>query len=51
VLLSKGVPVDPINRRGTPLHLAAAKDHDQAVKILLEHGADVSYKYHIALLH
>jgi hypothetical protein len=21
------------------------------VKILLEHGADVSYKYHIALLH
>ncbi|CAL4898031.1 unnamed protein product [Urochloa decumbens] len=40
VLLSKGVPVDPINRRGTPLHLAAAKGHDQAVKILLEHGAD-----------
>ncbi|CAL5092563.1 unnamed protein product [Urochloa decumbens] len=40
LLLSKGVPVDPINRRGTPLHLAAAKGHDQAVKILLEHGAD-----------
>uniref|UniRef100_K3ZE61 Uncharacterized protein n=1 Tax=Setaria italica TaxID=4555 RepID=K3ZE61_SETIT len=40
VLLSKGVPVDPINRRGTPLHLAPAKDHDQAVNILLEHGAD-----------
>jgi ankyrin repeat protein len=50
VLLSMGVPVDPINRRGTPLHLAAAKDHDQAVKILLEHGANVSYKYHICLV-
>ncbi|KAG2630537.1 hypothetical protein PVAP13_3KG531380, partial [Panicum virgatum] len=59
VLLSKGVPVDPLNRgaswgssnlgapcgrtartgpRDAPalLHLAAAKDRDQAVKILLE---------------
>ena len=42
LLLSKGVDVDPINYIGTPLHLAASKDQDQAVKILLEHGADVS---------
>ncbi|TVT98380.1 hypothetical protein EJB05_00575 [Eragrostis curvula] len=40
LLLSRGAPVDPINHRGTPLHLAAAKGHDQVVKILLEHGAD-----------
>lgn len=40
LLLSKEVDVDPINYRGTPLHLAAAKDQGQAVKILLEHGAD-----------
>jgi hypothetical protein len=42
LLLSKGVLVDPINRRGMPLHLASAKGHDQIVKIILEHGADVS---------
>ncbi|CAL4898030.1 unnamed protein product [Urochloa decumbens] len=40
LLLSKGVPVDPVDHRGTPLHLAAAKDQDQTMKILLEHGAD-----------
>ncbi|CAN6338844.1 unnamed protein product [Urochloa humidicola] len=34
LLLSKGVDVDPVNYRGTPLHLAAAMDKDQAVKIL-----------------
>lgn len=50
VLLSKGVPVDPLNRRGAPLHLAAAKGHDQVVKILLEHGADVSCKYYSCLV-
>jgi ankyrin repeat protein len=49
LLLSKGVPVDPINKRGTPLHLAAAMDHDKVVKILLEHGADVSRNYHSSL--
>ncbi|RLN27594.1 tankyrase-1-like [Panicum miliaceum] len=40
LLLSKGVPVDPLGHRGTPLHLAAGYGHGQAVKILLEHGAD-----------
>jgi len=40
LLLSKGVDVDPVNHLGTSLHLAAAKDRDQVVKILLEHGAD-----------
>jgi ankyrin repeat protein len=34
--------VDPVNKRYlTPLNMAASKGHDQAVKILLEHGADV----------
>ena len=42
LLLSKGVPVDPIERRGTPLHLAAVTDNHQSLKLLLDHGADVS---------
>jgi hypothetical protein len=46
LLLSKGLCVDPIDHRGTPLHLAAAKNHDQVVKVLLEHGADVSCLFH-----
>jgi ankyrin repeat protein len=41
LLLSKGVPVGPLSHRGTPLHLAVAKDQDETVKILLEHGAVV----------
>uniref|UniRef100_K3ZAP2 PGG domain-containing protein n=1 Tax=Setaria italica TaxID=4555 RepID=K3ZAP2_SETIT len=40
LLLSKGVPVDPLNHRGTPLHLAAGYGHGQALKNLLDHGAD-----------
>ncbi|CAL4891190.1 unnamed protein product [Urochloa decumbens] len=40
LLLSKGVPVDPLNHHGTPLHLAIRENQDQALKILLEHGAD-----------
>lgn len=40
LLLSRGVDVDPIDFRGTPLHLAAGKAHDQVVKVLLEHCAD-----------
>jgi ankyrin repeat protein len=42
LLLSKGVDVEPVNFMGTPLHLAASQDQDQVMKILLEHGADVS---------
>jgi ankyrin repeat protein len=42
LLLSKGVPVDPIDHQGAPLHVAIAKDRPEAVKVLLEHGADVS---------
>jgi ankyrin repeat protein len=42
LLLSKGVPVDPVDHRGTPLHLAASNDHVEVVKVLLEHSADVS---------
>ncbi|KAL6847066.1 hypothetical protein ACP4OV_022919 [Aristida adscensionis] len=44
LLLSKGVPVDPVDHRGTPLLLAATRDQDQAIKILLEHGANGSIK-------
>ncbi|TVU00350.1 hypothetical protein EJB05_54245 [Eragrostis curvula] len=40
LLLSKGVPVDPLNHRGTPLHLAVAKGQDGTAKVLPEHGAD-----------
>jgi ankyrin repeat protein len=38
---------------GTPLHLAASQDQDQVMKILLEHGADVScyfHRFHITLV-
>ena len=38
LLLSRGIPVDPLNYHGTQLHFAAGKGHAQA----LEHGADVS---------
>ncbi|XP_037423387.1 putative ankyrin repeat protein RF_0381 isoform X3 [Triticum dicoccoides] len=40
LLLSKGVPVDPVDHRGAPLQLAVAKDRVEVVKLLLEHGAD-----------
>jgi ankyrin repeat protein len=42
LLLSKGVHVDPMDHRGAPLHLAASRDRIEVVKVLLEHGADVS---------
>ena len=42
MLLSKGVDVDAISSCGTPLHMAASRDQDQTLKILLEHCADVS---------
>ncbi|KAM0822089.1 hypothetical protein ACQ4PT_071732 [Festuca glaucescens] len=40
LLLSEGVPVDPVDHRGPPLQLAVSKDHDEVVKVLLEHSAD-----------
>uniref|UniRef100_A0A0E0JER4 Uncharacterized protein n=1 Tax=Oryza punctata TaxID=4537 RepID=A0A0E0JER4_ORYPU len=46
-LLSKGVPVDIDCGLGTPLFHAANNGKDKALKILLDHQADVS-KYYIA---
>jgi ankyrin repeat protein len=42
LLLSRGVPVDLEVYCGTPLHLAASHGNESVLKILLEHGADVS---------
>jgi ankyrin repeat protein len=44
LLLSEGNPADIMleDHGGTPLHAAASGGHDEAMKILLEHGADVS---------
>jgi ankyrin repeat protein len=50
LLLSKGVPVDPVDHRGAPLHLAVSNDHVEVVKILLEHSADVSCLFHHPLI-
>uniref|UniRef100_A0ACD5TE43 Uncharacterized protein n=1 Tax=Avena sativa TaxID=4498 RepID=A0ACD5TE43_AVESA len=36
----EGVPVDPVDYRGAPLHLAVSNDHVEVVKVLLEHSAD-----------
>jgi ankyrin repeat protein len=44
LLLAKGAYVDLEAHCGTPLHVAATKDHDGAMKILLDHNADVSFK-------
>ncbi|VAI77969.1 unnamed protein product [Triticum turgidum subsp. durum] len=40
LLLAKGAYVDPVSARGTPLHVAAAERHYDAMKILLDHNAD-----------
>jgi ankyrin repeat protein len=43
LLLSTGAYVDPISaHHGTPLHVAAEHKQDGAMKILLDHRADVS---------
>ncbi|XP_051210348.2 uncharacterized protein [Lolium perenne] len=42
LLLAKGAYVDLEAHCGTPLHVAATKDHDGAMKILLDHNADVN---------
>jgi ankyrin repeat protein len=41
VLLSKGADVDAFSYCGTALHIAAIKGQYGAMKILLEHHADV----------
>ena len=41
-LLSSGADVDSFSYCGTPLHAAVVGKHDAAVKILLDHHADVS---------
>ncbi|CAN6356858.1 unnamed protein product [Urochloa humidicola] len=47
LLLSRGVDVDPVNKRHiTPLYMAAWKGHDRALKVLLEHGADPNRTAH-----
>ena len=40
-LLSKGANVDSFCVTGTPLHMAAYLKQDGAMKILLDHNADV----------
>jgi ankyrin repeat protein len=50
LLLSKGVPVDPVDYRGAPLHLATIHDHVEVVKVLLEHAADVSCLFRCHLI-
>ena len=42
VLLSKGADVNCYSDSGTPLHIAAVFGLDGAMKILLDHNADVS---------
>ncbi|TVU50882.1 hypothetical protein EJB05_02277 [Eragrostis curvula] len=40
LLLSKGVPVEPLANRWTPLHFAILGKQFQALGVLLDHGAD-----------
>uniref|UniRef100_A0A0E0NF43 Uncharacterized protein n=1 Tax=Oryza rufipogon TaxID=4529 RepID=A0A0E0NF43_ORYRU len=40
LLLAKGACVDTVANCGTPLHVAASKGKDGAMKILLDHNAD-----------
>jgi ankyrin repeat protein len=47
LLLSRGAYVDPFSTdHGTPLHVAAQNKQDGAMKILLDHHADVSSIIH-----
>ncbi|KAK3139325.1 hypothetical protein QOZ80_5AG0381440 [Eleusine coracana subsp. coracana] len=40
LLLSKGVPLEPLANNWTPLHFAITGSQLQALRVLLEHGAD-----------
>lgn len=42
LLLSKGANPDGLSHGGTALHVAAKNGHDDIVKVLLDHHADVS---------
>jgi ankyrin repeat protein len=42
LLLAKGAHVDPVASNVTPIYLAAREGKDAAIKILLDHNADVS---------
>jgi ankyrin repeat protein len=41
LLLSKGANPDSLSHGGTVLHLAAIHGHDDIMKVLLDHHADV----------
>jgi ankyrin repeat protein len=41
LLLSRGAYVDPICKRGTPLHIAAQNGNVRMVELLLRHQANV----------
>ena len=42
LLLANGAYVDPVASNVTPIYLAAREGNDAALKILLDHNADVS---------
>ena len=42
LLLSKGANTDGLSHGGTALHVAANNGHDDIVKVLLDHHADVN---------
>ncbi|TVU27271.1 hypothetical protein EJB05_29871 [Eragrostis curvula] len=46
LLLSKGVPLEPLANMWTPLHFAVSKGQHQALSILLDHGADPNRSNH-----
>ena len=47
LLLSRGAYVDPISKRGTPLHFAAKSGNVRMVELLLRHQANVIFFFPI----